>query len=87
MAKIKLAKIPSRRESVFTKLALFCHYYPQYKIDEAKKLPFKTLIQMLRVVQKKEAEHYLNLTQVFGNATDKKGYKRLIEAYKERIHG
>lgn len=65
--------------------ARFCYYFPQYTFNEAKKLPFKRIMQMLSVVDKERAldayHHCLAAMAPHSKKPDSvlKYFKQLIE--------
>jgi hypothetical protein len=52
---IKVQKIPRKEANIDDLLASFCYHYPQYKFNEARQLPYKRLIQMLKIAEKEKA--------------------------------
>lgn len=74
---IKLAKVPgasaSNRFSSLRLLARFCYYYPAYTLADARKLPYKHVMMMLKVARQMEAERYYTMTQIVAAPHTKKG--------------
>lgn len=69
-------------EDILTRL---CYFYPQYKLHEARKLPYKDVVKLLNQAQKQEALKYYNLTLIVNSPNSKKGKmaKELISNYKK----
>ena len=80
-------RVPKKEISSEDLLALFCLYFPQYKFHEARKMPYKRVIQMLKVARKEEAKRFLELTQIVAAPHTKrgKGVKQLLDHYKKSI--
>lgn len=64
MPTIKVQKIPKKRFDPEDLLALFCYHFPQYTFSQARKLPYKRIRQMLKVVKKEHARQMIDLLQV-----------------------
>lgn len=85
MARIEVAKQENNRvknEALIT-LAQFCYYYPQYTLNEARKLPYKYVALLLKTAIIEMNKNYLNLTQIVSAPHfDKgKGVNKLIKQY------
>lgn len=82
---IEVQKVPvsQKKESSDDILAQFCYYYPQYKFHEAKKLPIKRVVQMLRIANRELAKHYSNLLEisVAPHTQKAQGVKKLRDVY------
>lgn len=83
-------KISSVIQDVVTPLqvlSVFCYYFPQYTLSEARKLPFIHVQTMLREARRERAKHYLELTQIVAAPHTKKGkgVKLLVERYKKDL--
>lgn len=67
--------------------ATICYYYPQYTLEDAKKLSVRDIRLLLKIAEKKEAEKYLQLTQIVASPHTKKGQgvKQLTNYYKKLI--
>ena len=67
--------------------ATICYYYPQYTLEDAKKLSIRDIRLLLKIAAKKEAEKYLQLTQIVASPHTKKGQgvKQLTNYYKKQI--
>lgn len=88
---IKAKRISSVQDviSPLQVLSVFCYYFPQYTLAQARKLPFQHVQLMLQEARKERARHYLELTQIAAAPHTKKGIgiKRLVERYKGQLHG
>lgn len=73
--------IPSKRELYAT----ICYFYPQYKLKEAAKLPYRDIVLLIKQAQRQKSIEYLNFTQIIAAPHTKKGegVKSLIEQYKK----
>jgi len=70
-------------------LARLCYYFPQYKLSEARALPFKHVCTLLKTANKEKARDYINLVQISAAPHTKKGagVKKLVSEYKKVING
>lgn len=82
--RIKVQKAPQQPLNTEDILARFCYYFPRYSYLEAKKLPFKRVRQMLRVVEKEQAKKNFELIQIVASPHTKngRGVEKLLEYYK-----
>lgn len=90
MPTVTAQKLPSRKApSTEYILAQFCYHYPQYTFAQARKLPARRIIQMLRVVDREEAKKMLLLTQMMAAPQTKKmkAVKKLMAIFKSVIDG
>ena len=87
MARIEVKKRPQKALSVEDILARFCFYFPQYTFQEARKIPYHRVIQMLKVVDRELSMKYLMLTRISAAPHTKKGagVKKLIKELKDNI--
>lgn len=87
MATIKAAKIPTKNIKAEEVIAEFCFYFPQYKFHEARKLPYKRIVQMLKAANKAKAREYHHLTQIVSapHSEKGKGVKKLLAEYDKII--
>jgi hypothetical protein len=53
---VKVQRIPKKEVNTDDLLASFCYHFPQYKFNEARKLPYKRVIQMLKIAEKEQAK-------------------------------
>lgn len=87
MAVIKVQKIPRRKEEPEDILALFCFYFPQYTFNQARKLPYKRIRQMLKVVRREEARKHIELVKIVAAPHGKKGTaESLLKSYNDIIN-
>lgn len=76
MARIKAQKIPSRNKKLVwynDVLYRFCHSYPQYKLSEAKKLPYYRVKEMLLVADREHARKMIDMLNIICAPHSKKG--------------
>jgi hypothetical protein len=66
-----------------------CYWYPAYRFEQARQVPYKRSVSMLRTARRLEAEKYYQLTQIAAAPhTDKgDGVKNLLKAYGDTMHG
>jgi hypothetical protein len=83
MATIQVAPVPKKKVKALDLLAELCYFYPQYTLAEARRLPAKDVLLLLKVAHKKKAEEYLNLTQIAAAPHTRKGagVKKLSTRY------
>jgi len=83
---IKVQKIPTPDVSPLKLLAQLCFHYPQYTLKEARTLPYKHVVLLIKTAQAEKAKDYLNHAQIAAAPHSKKGmgYKKLISKYKEQ---
>ncbi|MCZ2140813.1 MAG: hypothetical protein LC096_05410 [Bacteroidia bacterium] len=81
---IKIQKVPTKKVSIDDVLAIFCYKYPQYTFKQAENMPFKRIMQMLKVAKRIEAERMIELVRIASAPHTKKGQgvKSAIEYYK-----
>lgn len=84
---IKVQKVPRKEIDWDDILASFCYYFQQYKFHEAKKMPLKRIIQMLRVARREESKYFLQMTKIAASPHTKKGkgVSTLINEYSKDI--
>lgn len=84
---LRVKRIPKKEAPTEDIISLFCYYYQQYKYHEARRLPFKRLIQMLKVARKEYAKQMFDLTQITSAPHTKKGQgvKKLQDYFKKII--
>jgi hypothetical protein len=68
---------------------VFCYYFPQYTLSEARKLPAIHINMMLKEARKEQARNYLELLQISVAPHTRKGegVKSLTDRYKRELHG
>jgi hypothetical protein len=85
--RIKVQKVKTARAKLNGDelLAQLCFLFPQYTLNEARRLPYKDVQLLLRVAQKQQATQLYNLTQVVAAPHTKKGegVKKLSEHFKK----
>ena len=84
MATIEVQKIPRRKSSPLELLAELCYYYQQYTFAQARKLPAKHVVLLLKTARRKEAANYFNLVQIAAAPHTKNGsgVQKLSGVYK-----
>lgn len=92
MATIKAKQIPKAKKSESDSLellALLCYYYPQYTLEQARKLPYRHVKLLLHTARRQRAMEFLTLTQISTAPHTKKmsGVKKLMKYFKEQIDG
>lgn len=65
--------------------AKICYYYPQYKLAEVARLPFRDIQLLLRVAEALESRKLYSLTQIAAAPHTKKGkgVKKLTETFRK----
>jgi hypothetical protein len=81
----QIPKTPQRKTTTDELLATLCYYYPQYTFAEARRLPYKRLLLLLRVARRIESIKMGNLVQIvaaphFGKG---KGVKELAKYFEK----
>lgn len=76
------ASIPKKKVKPLELLGMFCYYYQQYNLNQARKLPYKTVKLLLEVANQQKALEYANLIQIASAARGKDGGKSLHKQYK-----
>jgi hypothetical protein len=87
---IKVQKIPKKDDVSFEELLMtFCYKYPQYKYNEAKNMPYKRVLGMLKVAEKQDAIMMYTLTRAIVAPHTKKGVgvKSLTDDLRKVING
>lgn len=87
MPTIKVQSIPKKKVRTEDILALFCYHFSQYKFHQAEKLPYRRVIQMLRVAEKEHAKKMFELTQIAAapHTAKMKGVRQLAKHYESII--
>lgn len=85
---IQTQKIPKKEVSVDDTLATFCYKFPQYTFSQAERLPYKRVLQMLKIARKLESQRMIELVNISAAPHTKKGQgvKNVIEYYKGIIN-
>lgn len=85
---IKIQKIPKKEANIDDLLASFCYHFPQYKYNEARQLPYKRVVQMLRVAEKEKAKLLFVLCKGMALTNAKpKDMKNLLDDLRKVIDG
>lgn len=68
--------------------ALVAYHYPQYKLEDVEKMPYRDVDLLLSTVRRIEAERLYNLTMIASAPhSDKgKGVKNLLEHFKKALN-
>lgn len=87
MVIIKAKRIPQKEISGDEILARFCYLFPQYTFLAARKLPFKRIIQMIKVARKEQAKEWYNLTRAIASPhmKSKNAVSNLLSEFKKII--
>lgn len=82
---ITIQKIPKKVYSVEDIVAKFCCCFPQYKFNEARKLPFVRIKKMLDIWEKEYSRKMIDLIEVVSAPHTKKGIgiNKAIQRYKK----
>lgn len=88
MAVIKVQKIPQRKIPPEELLATFCLTYTQYTFFQARRMPYKRIMQMLKVAKREHARKMRDLLEITVAPHTKKGStaKSLFEKYSAIIN-
>jgi hypothetical protein len=73
MPVFKAKKVPQKIGSAEETLAKFCYYFQQYTYADARKLPYRRLVKMLRVAMKERAAFLHELVEIAAAPHTKKG--------------
>lgn len=86
MATVVAQKIPTNNKELNANdiYYTFCYYYPQYKLHEAKKMPYNRVLGMISTAKKIKASEGMMILQCIASSRDKKSYKNLLNSL-ERI--
>lgn len=92
MAYIKVKPLPQRKPKGTTArriLAELCFYYPQYTLNQAKKLPYKDVVLLLKTAHREKSKDYLMKLNIETAPHTKKGQgvKKLAGQLKEASDG
>jgi hypothetical protein len=67
VAVLKAKKIPKKPLSSVDILARFCYYFPQYSYAQARQLPYKRIVQLLKVVDHEYARKMIDLLSIISS--------------------
>ena len=86
--RISVRKAELETQSVEDVLGLFCYYFPSYKYNEARELPYIRIKRLLGIAIKERARQMLELTQIVAAPHTKKGegVRKLVNHYKKVIN-
>lgn len=90
MAVIKAKQLPKKKaESAEEILARFCYHFQQYTYSEARKLPYKRVVQLLKAAQKEQAKEMIVLTHIASAPHSRKGklIKKVLDYLNRVIEG
>ena len=81
------SKIDEAQSSLKEMAVALCYYYPAYTYEQALDIPINIAKKLVRFAKRKEAENYLNLTQIVAAPHSKKGagVKKLITQYQKEM--
>jgi hypothetical protein len=70
-------------------VAEVCYHYPVYTLSQARRLPARDVLLLLKVAKQKRAENYYELTHIAAAPHTRKGQgvKALLDRYKEMKNG
>jgi hypothetical protein len=87
MAVLKAQKVPKKQVKVDNILARFCFYFPQYTFAQARKLPYKRVIQLLQAVDREHAKNMIDLVRIVAgpHSKDKGVMNKLLSEFKDRL--
>lgn len=84
---VKVASIPKKKIKPIELLGMFCYYYPQYTLAQARKLPYKTVKQLLDIAHQQKAIEYMHMVYIGSAVRSKDGGKSLLKQYKRMAGG
>jgi len=67
--------------------AMVAYYFPQYRLEDVERLPYRDVALLINTAQRVEAERMYNLTMIASAPQSKngKGVKTLMKHFKEII--
>lgn len=87
MSVISVQKIPQRESTPEDLIATFCFYYQQYTFAQARRMPYKRIMQMLTIAHKEYAQQMIDLLQIVSAPHAKQGFaKSLFEKFNAIIN-
>lgn len=91
MAEIEVAKVPTASQKANKRelYARVCYHYPQYKLEDVARMPYRDVALLLKVANQVEGAHMLNLTQIVAAPHTKNGagVKKLTKHFKRLADG
>lgn len=90
MAIIEVAKVPKKQptgDEALRMLASLCYYYPQYTLADARKLPYKRVVLLLKEATRQNAInwHWQTLIAASAQTPKGRGTKNLLRILKGYI--
>ena len=86
IAKAQKIPVKNAEPTVEELLARFCYYYQQYTYKQAENLPYKRVVQMLKVARQEQAKEWYNLARAYASSQSKDGFKNYMSELKEIIN-
>lgn len=84
---IKVQRIPQKKVTPEDLIATFCYHYQQYTFKQARSLPYKRIIQMLKIANIEHAKQMIDLLQIVSAPHGKKGtVKSIFERFNAIIN-
>jgi hypothetical protein len=88
MVTVQAQKLPTVQVSNDDIIAQVCYHYPQYTFTQAKKLPHRRIMQLLRVARAEQAREWYNQCMIAASPHGKKNsVKDLVKQYKNMFEG
>jgi len=88
MAEVRPQRVPSSANKTSKRelYATVCYYYPRYTLQQAKALPARDLVLLLKVARKQQGAYLYNLTQIAQAPHSKKqaNVKKLLDQFKKQ---
>lgn len=81
----KEEKKEQKRNEYEDTLALFCFLFPSYTYAEAKHLPYRRIMRMIKVAKREQAYNWYNLLQISIASQTKQSASKLYKEYKKII--
>lgn len=88
MPTFKAQKIPRKEVASEDLLASFCYHFPQYTYATARRMPYRRILQMLKVANKEHAKKMIDLAHIMAAAnSQKKGaIKEVVNRFNDIIN-
>ncbi len=85
---LKVKKIPKEKVNPGDLISRICYYYPQYNYTQARRLPYKRVMQLLKVADQERAKFMIDILRIVivPNSKDKNDAKNLFNEFKERLN-
>lgn len=79
-------KVPKKLTAWEDIIATFCFIYSQYTFEEARRLPNKRVLQMLKVARREQALTLYNITRIAAAPHQRKGtVSKLLQEFKNIV--